>query len=268
MKPDMSRTDRPSRLAPPRGQCPVAPHVTISEQGGVRFLHFGTEWVQGAMRTARPFALELEYQQQMMAPLLFAPDPRRVVQLGLGAAALAKACWRALPEAEILVVEISDEVVHTARQWFKLPASDRLLVTIEDAEAFVAHPGRRGSADWLQVDLYDAAARGPVCDDIAFYRNCRKLLAQPGVAAINLFGRGFEPSFERIAAAFDDRVIVLPEAEAGNRIVLAFSGATIKLPFAALYRRAGDIELAHRWPARRWVSGIKSANGFEREFIL
>ena len=234
----------------------------------MRYLHFGTEWVQGAMRIARPFALELEYQQQMMAPLLFDPAPRRVVQLGLGAAALAKACWRALPRAEILVVEISEEVVSSARQWFKLPDSDRLVTTIEDAEAFVAHPRRRASADWLQIDLYDAAARGPVCDDVAFYRNCRRVLAEPGIAAVNLFGRGFEPSFGRIAAAFDDRVIVLPEAEAGNRIVLAFTGAAISLPFATLYSRAGDIELAHRWPARRWVSGLKSANGFEREFSL
>jgi spermidine synthase len=255
-------------MAPPRGQRLVAPQVTISEHAGVRYLHFGTEWVQGAMRIARPFALELEYQQQMMAPLLFAPEARRVVQLGLGAAALAKACWRALPGAEILVVEISEAVVNAARQWFKLPVSDRVVVTIDDARTFVAHPRRRGSADWLQVDLYDAAARGPVCDDVAFYRNCRTLLTEPGVAAINLFGTGFEPSIERIAAAFDDRLIVLPEAAAGNRVVLAFSGATISLPFATLYRRAGDIELAHRWPARRWVSGIKFANGFEREFVL
>lgn len=252
----------------PRSPSPPAPHVTISEQAGVRYLHFGTEWVQGAMRIARPFALELDYQKQMMAPLLFLPQPRRIVQLGLGAAALAKACWRALPEAEILVVELSAEVVDAARQWFKLPDSERLAVTLEDAEAFVAYPRRRASADWLQVDLYDAAARGPVCDSVAFYRNCRALLAAPGVAAINLFGRGFEPSFERIAAAFDDRAIVLPEAEAGNRIVLAFTGAPLTLPFAQLYERAADIERRFRWPARRWVSGLKSGNGFEGDFAV
>lgn len=234
----------------------------------MRYLHFGTEWVQGAMRIARPFELQLEYQQQMMAPLLFVREPRCIVQLGLGAAALAKACWRAFPEAEIEVAEISPEVVATARQWFKLPVSERLSLTIEDAAAFVAHPRRRASADWLQVDLYDAAARGPVCDDIPFYRHCRRLLARPGVAAINLFGRGFEPSFERIAAAFDDRVVVLPEVEAGNRIVLAFAGERIALTFAELYERAIGIERAHRLPARRWVSGIRAENGLEDALVI
>ncbi len=233
-----------------------APHVTISEEDGVRYLHFGTIWVQGAMRIARPFKLELEYQQQMMAPLLFVPQPSRVCILGLGAAALAKACWRALPEAEIEVVEISDEVVQAARQWFKLPQDERLTVTLADAAEFVAHPRRRATADMLQVDLYDAAARGPVCDDAAFYRNCRRLLARGGVAAFNLFGRSFEPSFERISAAFAGHAVVLPEAEAGNRIVLGFTEAPTPA-FATLYERAAEIEQQLRLPARRWVSGLK-----------
>jgi hypothetical protein len=54
--------------------------ITLSESGGIRYLHFGTEWIQGAMRIARPYALELEYQQQMMAPLLLLPGPRRILQ--------------------------------------------------------------------------------------------------------------------------------------------------------------------------------------------
>jgi spermidine synthase len=35
--------------------------IEISEERGVRYLHFGSPWVQGAMRIARPWALELEY---------------------------------------------------------------------------------------------------------------------------------------------------------------------------------------------------------------
>jgi len=46
------------------------------------------------MRIAHPYRLELEYQQQMMVPLLLLPRPRRVLQLGLGAAALTKFCHR------------------------------------------------------------------------------------------------------------------------------------------------------------------------------
>ena len=77
----------------PRIDAPRKPRfapVTFSEEDGVRFLHFGTEWVQGAMRLKKPNHIELEYAQQMMAWLLFIETPKRIVQLGLGSAALTK----------------------------------------------------------------------------------------------------------------------------------------------------------------------------------
>ena len=87
---------------PARGE---ATAVTLSESDGVRYLHFGTPWVQGAMRLADPFHLELEYQQQMMAPWLFVPRPAQILQLGLGAAALTKFCHRHLRRSAVSVVE-------------------------------------------------------------------------------------------------------------------------------------------------------------------
>lgn len=261
-----ARAHRRRRARLPHGQRSAQPgslYVTLSESDGVRYLHFGTEWVQGAMRLARPFALELEYQQQMMAPLLFVPEPAHVIQLGLGAAALAKYCYRHLPKTRVTAVEISREVIDTARHWFQLPPDDdRLEVVADDARDYVSHPGRRGSADWLQVDLYDAQARGPVYDDGAFYTACRRALAEPGVAVFNLFGRRFDPSFEAIATAFDDRALVLPEADAGNRIVLGFAGPPLQVPFTRLYEAAAAVEASHRLPARKWVSGIRAENDF------
>ncbi len=254
-----SRKGRAPRL--PRGQRAVAPRVTISEEEGVRYLHFGTEWVQGAMRIARPFALELQYQRQLMAPLVFQPSPRRIVQLGLGAGALAKFCWRELPEAEVTVAEISAEVVATAHQWFRVPDDERLEIVVEDAREFITHPRQRRSADWVQVDLYDASARGPVYSDEAFYAACRAALRAPGVAAFNLFGRRFDQDFEPIARAFDDRVLALAEADAGNRIVLGFVGPPIDVPYKVLYERALEIEAAFRLPARKWIIGIRAENG-------
>jgi spermidine synthase len=258
--PDSPRQARQARL--PGGQRAVAPHITISEEDGIRFLHFGTEWVQGAMRIARPFALELQYQRQLMAPLVFLPTPDRIVQLGLGAAALAKYCWRELPQATVTAVEISQAVVSTAQQWFKLPDDERLEVVVQDAREFISHPRRRQSADWLQVDLYDAAARGPVYSDERFYVACRALLRRPGVAAFNLFGRGFDADFAPIARAFEDRVLVLPEVDEGNRVVLGFAGPPLDVAFTALYERAREIEAAYRLPARKWIAGIRAENGY------
>jgi len=263
----MSR-DSSSRSTSPRRLRRPSPQVTLSEEDGVRYLHFGTEWVQGAMRIARPWKIELEYQQQMMAPLLFLPEPARVLQLGLGAAALTRFCWKHLPGAEITVAEISDEVVATARRWFALPEDDaRLTVLIDDARDVVSHPRLRRSFDWLQVDLYDRHARGPVLDDAAFYLACRRALRAPGVAAFNLFGRSHAPSLARIAEAFGGRALRLPEADAGNCIALAVVGPPLSVSWTLLYERARWIEQQFGLPARKWVAALRSG-GDRNEFSL
>ena len=71
-KEESSRPARKPKYAP----------VTLSEQDGVRYLHFGTEWVQGAMRIRKPDWPELEYAQQMMAWMLWLDQPRQIAQLG------------------------------------------------------------------------------------------------------------------------------------------------------------------------------------------
>ena len=95
--------------------------VDFSELGGYRYLHFGSEWVQGGMQINRPYRLALEYQQSMMALALFEPHPREILQLGLGAAGFAKFTWKYLPEAKTTVVEIYEDVYMACRMWFNLP---------------------------------------------------------------------------------------------------------------------------------------------------
>ena len=221
------------------------------------------------MRIARPFDLELEYQRLMMAVGLFLPEPQRIVQLGLGAAALTKFCWREVSSARVVAVELSVDVIEAARAWFCLPPEDaRLAVVNADARKFISEPRQRGRADWLQVDLYDAAARGPVYDDAAFYRACRKSLRAPGVASFNLFGSKFDPSFAAIASAFDDRLVVLPEVDAGNRVVLAVVGPPLDVAFSALDKRARELEARWKLKARGWVAGLRRANTFGARFEL
>ena len=101
--------------------------VTLSEQDGVRYLHFGTEWVQGAMRIRKPDWLELEYAQQMMAWMLFIEAPQAIAQLGLGAATLTKFCYRQFPEASVTAVELNQAVIGICASMFKLPPEDERL---------------------------------------------------------------------------------------------------------------------------------------------
>ncbi len=245
--------------------------VTFSEENGVRYLHFDSQWVQGAMRIAQPDHLELEYAQQMMAWLLFLETPPRIVQLGLGTGALTKFAYRFLRRARVAAVELNPAVIVAARTMFALPPDDmRLTVHQMDAWDFVHNASHHGTIGALQIDLYDATANGPVLDSVAFYRAARACLADAGVVTVNLFGD--HPSFARNIAhlniAFERRVIVLPEVHDGNRIALAFSGPPLEVTFDRLTQRARLLEAKLGLPACTWVEGLMTAVAGARVFSI
>ena len=236
--------------------------VTLSEMDGVRYLHFGTEWVQGAMRLRKPDWLELEYAQQMMVWMLFAETPHHIVQLGLGTAALTKFCYRHFPAARVTAIELNPSVLQICESMFKLPANDDRLQVLEmDAMDFVMAPQNRDSVDVLQVDLYDATARGPVLDTPEFYAACAACLTPDGAMVINLFGDhpSFVKNLKAMRYAFAD-IICLPEIHDGNVVALAFvkpQPLAQLLEAGMLQARASLITQQTKLPTKPWLAGLK-----------
>ena len=237
--------------------------ATISEADGVRYLHLGTPWVQGAMRIRKPHAIELDYVQRMMAWMLLRPTEEltqgHAVQLGLGAGAITRFCHATL-KVSTTVVELNPSVIQACRLFFRLPEdSARLQVLQMDAAAFVGEASRADSAQALCVDLYDHDAASPVLDSEAFYRDCHRLLGTGGVMSVNLFGRdaSFERSAQRIAAAFGPaQVWSLRPTKEGNTIVVALKYAAMP-ERSVLAARADDIEKRFKLPAKKWLRMIR-----------
>jgi spermidine synthase len=216
--------------------------IEVSEEEGVRYLHFGSRWIQGAMRIARPYSLELEYTRDMMMPLLLRRGsgwPRTVLQIGLGAASLTRFLHRYRPRAAQTIVEIEPRVIAAAVQSFKLPPEDaRMRIEVADGTDFVAASDR--VFDLILVDGYDAKARTGMLDTLPFYCNCRARLSERGVMAANLLTRqhGIRGSLARVRAAFEDRAVALPMCESGNVVILAAAGETIEVQGGELLQRA------------------------------
>jgi len=237
--------------------------ATISEFDGVRYLHLGTPWVQGAMRVRKSLALELEYVQRMMAWMLLRPAAQltrgHAVQFGLGAAAITRFCHSTL-KMKTTAVELNPTVIDACRLWFKLPDdSARFQVLEMDAADYAADPAHAESAQVLCLDLYDHDAAGPVLDSAAFYRDCHRVLADDGVFSVNLFGRdaSFERSVQRIAAAFGaSQVASLQPTREGNTIVFALKSG--EWPSRELLaERAQNVESRFQLPARKWLRMIR-----------
>jgi spermidine synthase len=241
------------------------PAVTVSEHDGVRYLHLDTPWVQGALRIAKPHAIELEYVQRMLAALLWRASAEltqgHAVQLGLGAGTITRFTRQVLG-MQTTAVELNPGVIRAARQWFRLPDDDaRLAVVNDDAGRWLAR-AEAASAQLLCVDLYDHEAAAPVLDDEAFYAGCRRLLADGGVMSVNLFGRraSFAASAARIAAAFGAaQVWRLQATREGNTVVIAARDVSVP-DRDTLLARAAWIERhygPHGLPARKWLRMVR-----------
>lgn len=239
---------------------PVLPAVTTSQDRHIRYLHLGTEWIQGAMRLRKPDAIELEYVQQMMMWMLFEDAPRHIVQLGLGSAALTKFCYRRFPEARVTTIELNPEVIAICHAQFALPSNDaRLQVKEMDALAFVMDPANHGKVDILQVDLYDAEARGPVFDSEDFYQACADCLTPGGMMTTNIFGdhASYAKNLQAMQPAFDALTCLSSLTGEENVIVIGFKQAPV-VDFGELYQRAAVIRRETNLPARGWVNGMKA----------
>ncbi|MFM7026383.1 MAG: spermidine synthase [Limnohabitans sp.] len=254
----MSRTGRARHAA---GQ--PLPEVNFSEDGDIRYLHLATEWIQGSMFIDRPYDIELEYVQRMMAWLLFMPVAEvagaHAMQLGLGAGTITKFCYKKL-KMTCTAIELNPGVLHACRGWFRLPPEDeRLRVVLADAAQEIRSSEWAGVVDALQVDLYDHEAAAPVLDSEDFYRDCRALLSPNACMTVNLFGRSssYEASLTKIYSVFgEDAVWAFKPTREGNTVVLA-QRTPSRPGREQLMEAAERIEAKWGLPATKWLRVFK-----------
>jgi spermidine synthase len=247
--------------------------VGFSEIRGVRYLHLGSEWIQGAMNLKHPNKIELEYAQQMMGWLLFLEPKKnfKTLQLGLGTGSISKFCHNLNSEIQVTAVDINPAVIVASRIMFDLPFDSKRLNVIQDnALTFVNSKKNHKVYDVIQVDLYDGSGDGPALSSKEFYEGCFNSLNNIGVLTVNLFGRheSFNTNIENLCDAFGDRVLVFPEVHDYNVVVMAFKGPKIEIPWRLVQERAQYVQKHWGLPTKKWVKGLKHANfGQEKSYL-
>src|SRR6267378_4585941 len=166
--------------------------IAVSDERGVRMLHVGGEAIQSAMRVAEPDALALDYTRCMMGFLLFHPEPRRALMIGLGGGSLAKFFHRRLRPTRVRVVELDERVVRAARTQFALPPDDaRLAVEIGDGADALSPE----CCDVLVVDAYHDEEHVQKLASAQFYDAAYLALAEPGALVVNFMDD--DPKFDQ-----------------------------------------------------------------------
>jgi spermidine synthase len=196
----------------------------IRETLTAKALHFSSSETQSRMKLQDPFALDLEYTRTMMGFLLFQPDPRQIVMIGLGGGSLTKFCHRHLPGASIEVVEINPHVI-ALRDEFQVPPDDRRLRVLHaDGARYVQESALRPGV--LMVDGFDSQGLpGRLCSQ-RFYDDCFDMLQPQGLMVVNLHcgHPQYLSQVDRIQRSFNGAVLVVEDSEARNGVVFACKG--------------------------------------------
>jgi spermidine synthase len=197
----------------------------IFETGLERRMHFTNEATQSAMLLADPDALIAHYMRKMMAFLLFNPQPKHIVMIGLGGGSLPKFCHRHLRQSRITVVEISAEVI-ALREEFCIPKDDqRFRVIHDDGARYIERLDE--PMDVLLVDAFDADGIALSLAKSDFYSCAARQLAENGVLVMNFWGPcdRYVDNLAQARAAFGDSLLLVPVSGDANVLLFAFKQA-------------------------------------------
>lgn len=159
--------------------------LRVTDNGVWRLLKFERNH-QSSMSLDDPFETDIEYVNYLHLPVAVAPDLRSALVIGLGGGSLVKRMWRDYPMLEIDAVEIDEQVVEVAREYFALPDHDRIRVYVDDGRSFLECSD--DAYDVIIIDAYDDdhIPRPLLTDE--FLRTCRDHLSADGAVAYNLIG--------------------------------------------------------------------------------
>ena len=235
------------------------PTIAVSDERGLRSLHVGGEAIQSSMKIGDPFALALDYTRCMMAFLLFHPEPRRALMIGLGGGSLAKFFFKHLRRTRIRVVELDPRIVAAARTHFALPPDDeRLAVEIGDgAEALAPE-----CCDVLVIDAYHDEAHVPELASTEFYDAAFLALEPCGVLVVNFMDDdpNLDRYLERLESAFGGAVLALRALYDPNILVFALKGMARSVAWDELRRRAEALQARYELPFAKYVKRLRSMN--------
>ncbi|WP_417530697.1 spermidine synthase [Marinobacter lipolyticus] len=207
-----------------------------------RVLTFNSVFEQSKIDRRFPHLPVHEYNRAMMLPAAFA-QPGHVTVLGLGGGVMVNAFHHLYPDCRIHAVELRQAVLDVALEFFGLPDSDRLAVTIADARnALAAVPD--ASTDMILADLYNADRMSPAQAQRQFVDECSRALSDRGWLVLN-YHRTPDPEgpyFRQLKKHF--AVLMMFRSKSNNTVIYAS-----KHPFDALHSKDPLLaELEERLP--------------------
>lgn len=237
--------------------------IEVIDKDGVRSLYFGTRACQSSMLLYDPARLTLGYTRSMLAALLFQPEPKHILLIGLGGGSLARFLLQHLPEARITGIEARARVVELARDYFGLPEHTRLRIEIDDGANFLSACPEQ-SFDLILIDAFDSVGVHPSVQSREFHQMVRRALAPGGAVSINLWttpGAPYQTLLRNMAEGFAGQILRLPVEQRANLVALGLDKSCGRQELKQLHDRAQQLEQRYGLELPRLLRDLQRHNG-------
>jgi len=167
--------------------------IYVIQKGENREIWFkgnGDYYLQSRVNVDNQNKLALIYSNMMMVSLLFCPNPRRLLMVGLGGASLTNFLSEWFPNLHIDVVEIDKKVIEFSKTYFYLRESNRYRIFQEDGRVFIQKMKNQELYDWIILDAFKGGSIPYHLKTHQFYKEIREILQQDGIVSSNLYGKG------------------------------------------------------------------------------
>jgi len=218
--------------------------VEIFDRENFRYLYFNTKFLQSKMALDAPHLLVLPYTRYMMLSLMFIPDPKRILLIGLGAGSLVRYLSTMLPDCRIDAVDHSQEIIDLARGYFKLPETDNVTVHCQDGVTFLENRDDREPYDTILLDAFDELGIADVIYNRDFFTTCQNHLTEGGTLCSNLWS-GSASELTRVTRELAECFagnLTCPVPNRGNVIGYSFKHEIDLDAIAGNYKKAEKLQ--------------------------
>ncbi|MFO7941392.1 MAG: fused MFS/spermidine synthase [Bacillota bacterium] len=171
----------------------ISGRLQVIDRGNKRTMFLGS-LPQTTVDLSDPDRHVGRYIPYLHAGSLFNPEPDRAMFLGLGGGAGVRSFHQTYPDCELRAVEIDENVVRVAREYFFVPRDERVSLVVEDGRRYLAlNPGAFDHIilDAYNQDGYPSRLYTRECFELihrALRSRIVKARERPGVVVVNAVG--------------------------------------------------------------------------------
>jgi len=228
--------------------------IFVYKQGSVVTLQFGKRSniaVQSRVNLDDMREHMIEYTKMTFCGLLYAPEPKKVLVLGLGGGVIPRDMHHYLPELEIDVVDIDPEILPVARRFFGFREDDKLKVHIDDGRMFVKKQLKLEPVPKYDIIILDAFNGDYIPFHLMtkeFLEELKGVLTEDGVVVANVFSsnRLYDAELKTFLAVFG-RCQVFLGVYSDNAMLVAPGTAGRMLTVRAAVDQAKKLQTRHNF---------------------